>query len=400
MPKKRHFIAISFALLILLLLPHFKSRQLPLHQDPSTIIPANSTLGFGAIVAVSHPRSPRRANLLWAANLTDLDIVVPQQPEWTENDVEDFKSNESTTISRGSALAWMGHLHALKWSIPPPPSLQPAPSDTHYTRFLNTTHSTALLIEDDVDFSLAIRQTQIPLFAASIRHLFNTTTPSSEAYFGPQNAWDLLYPGHCDDLPSPLYTSHPTLLYLDPTSPPIPARHPATHHFAQYMHVPPTTRLVHRAFYPFCTFAYAVTRASAARIVARFSREEEGGASAFDVQFLKACRDGWRCWSVVPELFHHGVGGSEIARADGRRGGGDGGTGGWVLQDGGYVRATWNIECGARGGGLWVDEGDGVGRERVRGLVRGYVQRGECPVGRVGEEGWVGCEEGECGAQS
>ena len=94
------------------------------------------------------------------------------------------------------------------------------------------------------------------------------------------------------------------------------AMHPATQHFLSYLNVPPRSRLIHRAFYPFCTFAYAVTRQSAQRIVSEFSKEKEGGISAFDVQLLEACRDGWRCWSVVPELFHHGYAASEIFRVD------------------------------------------------------------------------------------
>lgn len=286
-------------------------------------------------------------------------------------------------------------------------------SDNLLHRFLNTTHSTALIIEDDTDFSLSIRQSQIPLLAAAIRTLFNTTSPFTPAeYFGPQAAWDILYPGHCDDLPSPLYASHLALLYADPTAPQLPALHPATHHFLQYLRVSPRSRLVHRALYPFCTFAYAVTRTSALRVVEEFGHEKKGGISAFDVQLLEACRDGWRCWEVGPELFHHGVGRSEISRADRQtyfrtRGfvGEEAGKGrdvdvDLVQQESGYVRATWNIGCGARSSEFWVGEGDEKGREEVRRAVRGYVQRGECPLWGMGEDGWGGCEEGECGAQS
>lgn len=114
MPLKRRLVVIPLASLTLLLILHFFS---PTQPYSDAIIPANSTLGFGAIIAVSHSRSPRRASLLWAANLTDIDIVIPSQPEWTDVEIEDFKSNESSTISRGSVLAWMGHLHALKWYI-------------------------------------------------------------------------------------------------------------------------------------------------------------------------------------------------------------------------------------------------------------------------------------------
>jgi len=72
---------------------------------------------FGAVVAVSHSKSPRTEGLLWAANLTGLDVVIPEQPQWTEKDVQSFKATEGSKIDRGSALAWMGHLNALQWYV-------------------------------------------------------------------------------------------------------------------------------------------------------------------------------------------------------------------------------------------------------------------------------------------
>ena len=142
-----------------------------------------------------------------------------------------------------------------------------------------------------------------------------------------------------------------------------------------------------------------MNRRSAALILSHFNREKEGGISAFDVQLLEACRDqGWRCWSVAPEVFHHTVAGSEIARKDREEeefgGRVDGEMGPTVPE-----RGTWNLECGARSLGVWVGEEDGETRKEMRRLVRGMVERGECPVdGR--ERGWMGCEYGECGAQS
>lgn len=385
MPQRHRRLALSILSLILFYV-HFSYLKPSRPPRPHAILPANSTLGFGAIIAVSHAHSPRRASLLWAANLTDLDIVIPSQPVWTEEDIENFKSKDGSTISTGSAKAWLGHLNALDY-------------------FLATTHTTALIIEDDVDFSLALRRRQVPLLAGGVRRLFsNASTPTTEedekeAYWG--DTWDILYPGHCDDLPSPLYTSHPSLLYTDASAPHSPALHPATDHFMTYLNIPPHARLLHRAFYPFCTFAYAVTRQSASRIVSQFSREKKAGISAFDVQLLEACRIGWRCWSVGMEIFHHGVGGSEISRADKiHQHGGVGSEGMSVKQDKGYARATWNIECGARSRELWVEEGDVEGRAQVRRVVRGFVERGECPIGRGGKKGWRGCEEGECGGQS
>ena len=83
-------------------------------MDSSKLTPPQ----FGAVIAVSHAKSPRRERLLWAAQLAGVDMVVPGQPEWGEADVEGFRGGEGSVISRGSALAWMGHLNALRWYVP------------------------------------------------------------------------------------------------------------------------------------------------------------------------------------------------------------------------------------------------------------------------------------------
>jgi hypothetical protein len=108
-------ITLNLLIIIFVLIVYLQPSVYPLSHPAQAILSANSTLGFGTIIAVSHAQSPRRASLLWAANLTDVDIVIPEQPVWNEDDLEEFRSAEGSKISRGSALAWMGHLNALKW---------------------------------------------------------------------------------------------------------------------------------------------------------------------------------------------------------------------------------------------------------------------------------------------
>jgi crotonobetainyl-CoA:carnitine CoA-transferase CaiB-like acyl-CoA transferase len=64
---------------------------------------------------------------------------------------------------------------------------------------------------------------------------------------------------------------------------------------------------VHRSTNVLCTFAYAVTKASAARILRELAHEEENhGTEAYDVRIRDACKtSSWNCWSANPELFHH-----------------------------------------------------------------------------------------------
>jgi hypothetical protein len=78
-------------------------------------LPANRTLGFGAVVVVSKTGSDRRYSLEQAANVTDIDLTIPKQPRWTEGDLTNFRNGQENDIQRGSLLAWMGHRHALQW---------------------------------------------------------------------------------------------------------------------------------------------------------------------------------------------------------------------------------------------------------------------------------------------
>jgi hypothetical protein len=257
-----------------------------------------------------------------------------------------------------------------------------------------------LIIEDDTDFDISIRHSQIPLLASAVRSLLDKNVSddsTSSSYWAPTSTWDILYPGHCDDLISTAYLSQPSLLYHDPTVPPPPILHPDTALFLASLSIPSKTRFLHRSYWPFCTFAYAVNRRSAEMILSTFSTEPEGGRSAYDVALLCACRDhDWKCWSVAPELFHHGFGESEIFRADKvdaeekearkRKG---------------STRGTWNLGCGARHGQLWADESDRETRRLIKESVKSAIQSGECPIDAITEEeSWKGCEFGECGAQS
>lgn len=80
-------------------------------------VPANRTLGFGAIIAVSKEGSERRHGLLQAANVTEIDLTIPIQPSWSEEQLEEFRAGEGSAVERGSILAWLGHHVALKWYL-------------------------------------------------------------------------------------------------------------------------------------------------------------------------------------------------------------------------------------------------------------------------------------------
>lgn len=138
------------------------------------------------------------------------------------------------------------------------------------------------------------------------------------------------------------------------------------------------SRVIYKSHWPLCTFAYAVNRASAARILATYGTEGEDGCAAYDVRLLEACRDqGWKCWTVAPELFHHVAGKSEIANVN------DAGSKS-EEQEGMKEKMgkTVNIECGARDEWLWVGRNDTEGRRVMLQSVKEASRNGECFVER------------------
>ena len=118
-----------------------------------------------------------------AANITGLDVSIPVQPLWTEEDLSQMRAENVSSITRGSALAWLGHLNALR-------------------TFLASNYSTALIIEDDVDWDIRLRTIQIPVTASAFRSLtsnYNTKGLDIRDYWGSVVNWDI---GKCKALPS------------------------------------------------------------------------------------------------------------------------------------------------------------------------------------------------------
>lgn len=218
----------------------------------------------------------------------------------------DLRADRDSRISRGSALAWLGHLNALRW-------------------FLNTDLETMMVLEDDVDWDIHLRTLQIPTAAAAIRKLVahQTDPPGSldhieggNNFWGNVSTWDILYLGHCGDIfKSTSWTSSiPKVVYEDHTLPPRREMHPYTTKFLESIDVPEYTRVIHQSIFPLCTFGFALTQPAARRLLNDIApKEAEGGTMAYDVRVLEGCRDmGLRCWSANPELFHHMDSESEI----------------------------------------------------------------------------------------
>jgi GR25 family glycosyltransferase involved in LPS biosynthesis len=339
------------------------------HNGPETSS-SNSTLGFGRIYVVSQQDSPRRETIIQAANVTELDLSIPDQPVWTQEDEDNFRLPKGSTIGTGSLYAWLGHLHALQ-------------------QFLDSDAETALFLEDDVDWDIRLRTIQAPLVADAVRHLLRSPPLAHDApkypYGDPEN-WDLLYLGHCGDYfhgmdigfkdghvkPRDLART-PHVRFADPTMLHSKDLHPYTTSLLKNLGVGEYTRLVHRSVFPLCTFGYALSRAGAQRLLEMGSKEpNEKGHKAYDVLILLGCRDyGLRCWTVNPELFHHIPGPSIIDTEQGNKELPP------VDQAGlGQIEdrlETPNIDCGFWGGAFSFDD-----EARLEWLREEVTRKGRC----------------------
>lgn len=279
----------------------------------SWIPAANATLGFGALYVVSGPGSPRRAHLEQAAAVTELDLTIPEQIPWTDQDVLDFRWDNVTEskVGVGSTKAWLSHHLVLR-------------------AFLESELETVLIFEDDVDWDIRLRTRQVPLAQKAAQSL-SQTKHSAKAYpWGSTDDWDLLYLGHCGDyfngLPEGVGVGHhhphqleeiPHITYEDLTMPYFTDLHPFTASLLTALMVPERNRVLHRSKWPLCSFGYAVTRAGAEKILTEVAPPKEDihrNLIAYDSALLAGCRDGYMtCYSINPELFHHMEGQSIIA---------------------------------------------------------------------------------------
>ncbi|KAL9106382.1 MAG: hypothetical protein Q9227_008583 [Pyrenula ochraceoflavens] len=395
---------------------------------------SNSTLGFSSIVALtSRTPSWRKSGLLRAASLTGLSIRPIEEPHWTPADVDAFESVRNETISRGAAQAWMSHVNALQL-------------------FLNSTDTTTLILEDDADWDVHIKQQMADVSLHLQDHYASPTSglQIDPADLSPDNpygisTWDILWLGHCGDLytdhrttdiyraeppsPNPNSTSSPnppsaihhqntTISYHDSTAPPpsllsptfptsllLPST-PSPNNNPLPITSPPPLRALTLPASPICTFAYALHRSSASLLLPLVTAPNLT-EDAFDVRLYSLCRwGGLRCLGVLPEVFHHqmvgGVrgGGSLIRMVDGEGEGGESAEGGddeeGVGKKGEGRKYTANIRVSARCNsedGEEAEEGN-EGGERSglrtrRGKAGGWF--GWAKGWSGGESGWKTC---------
>ncbi|QDS70123.1 hypothetical protein FKW77_005398 [Venturia effusa] len=159
---------------------------------------------------------------------------------------------------------------------------------------ISSRFSTALIVEDDVDWDVDILS-QVQQLSDNIRLFFNV---------GPQNAspygsgWDVLWIGHCGEVAGYVpHVDYPDSHRIDKTN----YTGWAKNFWVDI--IPQGDRRVQHAVRPVCTFGYAVTNDSAQEILGFLG---QAGGEAFDVGLSRMCTNGYlKCVTVVPQLMVH-----------------------------------------------------------------------------------------------
>lgn len=247
-------------------------------SSPPREIVTNTTLGFQRILALSGGHSWRARGLKAAAAYTGLQIDIPERPRNSPELVDAFRhigDGDQKQPLPGAARAWLSHLDMLKHVI-------------------QSGLDTALIVEDDVDWDLALKD-QLLLVSDAVRN-FTGVDVSDPSPYG--RKWDVLWLGHCGE-----YTLPDTerFEWEDPTV--LPHDNYTGWSKPYIVNMGEGHRLVQYGANTICTFGYAVTQLGARRAL---EWTGTGASEAFDVKLMEGCRAKiLKCVTVQPELMHH-----------------------------------------------------------------------------------------------
>ncbi|KAH8813116.1 hypothetical protein F5884DRAFT_673012 [Xylogone sp. PMI_703] len=249
----------------------------------------NETLGFQKIIVVGlKERSDRRDAIALQSSLTGIHVEFIDGSNGSSISMKALPPGmDPKRLSTASIGSWRGHMDAVR-------------------RILDNNLSSALIMEDDVDWDIRIKEQMLD-FARGSRALFDIpiTLPQNSPY---GDDWDILWPGHCGEV-LPKNDDRVYVKYDDETVPPK-AHQPWLKALKEY---PEGTRIMHKTGAPICTFAYAVSYKGAQKIMARLGIL--GGSLAYDNELAFFCQGevlGVKCVSVQPWLFVHHRGAGRV----------------------------------------------------------------------------------------
>lgn len=208
-----------------------------------------------------------------AARISGIKSQVPAQRSWLMQRIKAFRAS-GYLEGQGPVVVWLGHLKLLKL-------------------VLQKRYSSALILEDDVDWDTRVRN-QTRLIAAAVRALLSEDD-NGQAPYG--SGWDVLWMGHCSDTAN---INRPMFTFRDHTAAP-----PNRYRSGSYGHVTMNAlegeRSVHYSENAACSSAYAVSAKGAEKLLKLASF---GYGGTFTLMLVGACRaEELICVSVDPEVF-------------------------------------------------------------------------------------------------
>ncbi|GKT61373.1 glycosyltransferase family 25 protein [Colletotrichum tofieldiae] len=283
----------------------------------------NLTLGFEKVFVVGLPsRTDRRDGIILQAALSEIEINLIDGVQGKDVPDEAIpQTSEHDRLSDGVIGCWRGHMNALEEIV---------------LRNL----SSALILEDDIDWDIRIRQqlhdfalaTQAltqPLLGGpsyprsterspatvpdiSFNHLPATVAPQISPY---GDDWDLLWVGHCGmhfpflDTQNGIPIPKARVIHANDITV-APKKNLWTFNipFTLKEEYPEHTRAVHHVQEGVCTFGYAVSQKGARRLLQEVALKDVNDAIDILLRFFcdgSQGRGPHKCLTTQPALFHH-----------------------------------------------------------------------------------------------
>ncbi|KAK7962394.1 uncharacterized protein PG986_003219 [Apiospora aurea] len=215
----------------------------------------NSTLGFSKIFVIGLPeRTDKRDAMTLTSSLTgfNLEWIDGVKGEAVPDKAIPFGKNRDN-LPNTYLGSWRSHMNAIRRQV-------------LLRRIVEEDLESALIMEDDMDWDVRLRS-QLETVAKGTRALLSSGSQPNSPY---GDSWDLLWLGHCGEIfPEQLPENKEEPLYPkfaikdDQTVPPL----DKITGLVDFKSYPEFTRWVHVTGAPICSFAYALTRRGAQKVL-------------------------------------------------------------------------------------------------------------------------------------
>ncbi|WPH01363.1 Hypothetical protein R9X50_00420500 [Acrodontium crateriforme] len=294
LPRRRLVLAAGLSIWLLLMFTFFAPPSTSgWYRTParlSELGPRNSTLGFGAIYAVTEDDSTWRIQgLRKAAALSGLQLTVPVQRHRSDDEIISYLAGDKQEEHFDAIRLLLNYVSLLE-------------------KFISSGLDSVLFVEDDADFSVGIKD-QMESFSQAILQQFplksvvtdlNSIQPSMEFPYG-DDAWDILWLGHYGieftaDTKIFAYKDKHAMSWDRLVS-------RFNNYYEQQRIASRRSQQLIRGVAPLSTYAWAITRQHAQRLLKDFKKTRP---QVIDTKLHIDCKGlAHRCMAPVPELFHH-----------------------------------------------------------------------------------------------